>query len=173
MDDGLDAALLSGQMSPRDFVRRVASTGQLSVEQTSALWSVAGVVDENWVPDKTVTQPTSTTTPGSGGTSVTLPALSPAFIHADDAALWAHRRIGARRDREYGGVILRNLQGYFLPQSRSVVRGLSLTSATSSAPARMAVSCRLPVTAAPGFIIPIRRITNRLPVPTRRCPSIR
>ena len=113
VDDGLDAALLSGQMSPRDFVRRVASTGQLSVEQTSALWSVAGVVDENWVPDKTVTQPTSTTTPGSGGTSVTLPALSPAFIHADDAALWAHRRIGARRDREYGGVILRNLQGYF------------------------------------------------------------
>lgn len=113
VDDGLDVALLSGQMSPRDFVRRVASTGQLSVEQTSALWSVAGVVDENWVPDKTVTQPTSTTTPGSGGTSVTLPALSPAFIHADDAALWAHRRIGARRDREYGGVILRNLQGYF------------------------------------------------------------
>lgn len=84
VDDGLDAALLSGQMSPRDFVRRVASTGQLSVEQTSALWSVAGVVDENWVPDKTVTQPTSTTTQGSGGTSVTLPALSPAFIHADD-----------------------------------------------------------------------------------------
>ena len=38
---------------------------------------------------------------------------SPAFISADDAAFWAHRRIGARRDVEYGGVILRNLHGYF------------------------------------------------------------
>ena len=36
-----------------------------------------------------------------------LPALSPLFISADDAARWAHEAIGRRRDVEYGGVILK------------------------------------------------------------------
>ena len=32
--------------------------------------------------------------------------LSPEFLKEEDAAYWAHTRIGAKRDREYGGVIL-------------------------------------------------------------------
>ncbi|WP_017708831.1 DUF4329 domain-containing protein [Pseudomonas syringae] len=35
-----------------------------------------------------------------------MPALSAAFDHPDDAARYAHERIGNRRDREYGGFIL-------------------------------------------------------------------
>lgn len=42
-----------------------------------------------------------------------LPPLSPAFISADDAAYWAHEQIGNRRDREYGGAILKHGNRYF------------------------------------------------------------
>ncbi len=43
-----------------------------------------------------------------------VPALSPPFIRADDAARYAHERIGARRDREYGGFILQREDGLFV-----------------------------------------------------------
>lgn len=42
-----------------------------------------------------------------------LPPLSPAFLHEADAAYWAHRKIGERRDREYGGVIMKNPAGRY------------------------------------------------------------
>lgn len=42
-----------------------------------------------------------------------LPPLSAAFVHEADAAYWAHRKIGARRDREYGGVIVKNPDGLY------------------------------------------------------------
>lgn len=42
-----------------------------------------------------------------------LPPLSAAFISADDAAYWAHEQIGSKRDREYGGAILKYENRYF------------------------------------------------------------
>ena len=42
-----------------------------------------------------------------------LPALSPAFVSADDAARFAHRLIGDFRSAEYGGVILKDAQGFY------------------------------------------------------------
>lgn len=42
------------------------------------------------------------------------PALSPPFIRADDAARYAHERIGQRREREYGGFILQREDGLFV-----------------------------------------------------------
>lgn len=36
-----------------------------------------------------------------------MPALSPAFDHPDDAARYVHNKIGNRRDKEYGGFILK------------------------------------------------------------------
>jgi hypothetical protein len=36
-----------------------------------------------------------------------MPALSPAFAHPDDAARYVHNKIGNRRDKEYGGFILK------------------------------------------------------------------
>jgi hypothetical protein len=45
--------------------------------------------------------------------AVELPALSPPFISADDAALLAHEAIGNKRDKEYGGAILQHEGGRF------------------------------------------------------------
>ena len=118
-DQGNQQALDRGTLTPRQYVIRVADAGELSVEQTSALWTVAGVVGTEWVPFKASptpalpAPPVSSVTPATGPARVPLLRLSPAFIQADDAAFWAHRQIGARRDVEYGGVILRNLRGYF------------------------------------------------------------
>ena len=112
-DQGNQQALDRGTLTPRQYVIRVADAGELSVEQTSALWDVAGVVETDWVPFQARSRPTLPSRPVTGPARVPLPPLSPAFIQPDDAAFWAHRQIGARRDVEYGGVILRNLHGYF------------------------------------------------------------
>ncbi|MGY2260805.1 hypothetical protein [Pseudomonas sp. SDO55104_S430] len=45
--------------------------------------------------------------------SIVLPALSPPFINADDAARFAHEAIGKNRDKEYGGLILQGEGGRF------------------------------------------------------------
>ncbi|MEB0204725.1 DUF4329 domain-containing protein [Pseudomonas sp. CCC3.1] len=41
------------------------------------------------------------------------PALSPAFITSDDAAVYAHDLIGSRRNKEYGGFILSKDHHYY------------------------------------------------------------
>ncbi|KPC35245.1 Uncharacterized protein ABJ99_3563 [Pseudomonas syringae pv. cilantro] len=43
-----------------------------------------------------------------------MPALSAPFDHPDDAARYAHERIGNRRDREYGGFILVREDGKYV-----------------------------------------------------------
>lgn len=43
-----------------------------------------------------------------------MPALSAPFDHPDDAARYAHERIGNRRDREYGGFILVRKDGKYI-----------------------------------------------------------
>lgn len=100
--------LADGTYKPADVVRTLAQVSHLRVVQGNLLWGASGPINKDWVPFKDRVKP-ATTTPAT----VLLPALSPAFIQPDDAAFWAHRRIGARRDVEYGGVILRNLHGYF------------------------------------------------------------
>lgn len=50
---------------------------------------------------------------GTAAKTVPLPALSPAFAYADDAARFAHEMIGDRREGEYGGVILQRHDGKF------------------------------------------------------------
>lgn len=51
--------------------------------------------------------------------STLTPTLSPAFISADDAAVYAHDLIGARREEEYVGFVLSKDNHYFvtIPQS--------------------------------------------------------
>jgi hypothetical protein len=44
-----------------------------------------------------------------------MPTLGPAFEHADDAARYAHEKIGNRRDREYGGFILLRRDNKYVP----------------------------------------------------------
>ncbi|WP_122381904.1 DUF4329 domain-containing protein, partial [Pseudomonas savastanoi] len=43
-----------------------------------------------------------------------MPAFSVPFDHPDDAARYAHERIGNRRDREYGGFILVRKDGKYV-----------------------------------------------------------
>ncbi|RMV72453.1 hypothetical protein ALP05_02803 [Pseudomonas caricapapayae] len=43
-----------------------------------------------------------------------MPAFSPPFDHPDEAARYAHERIGNRRDREYGGFILVRQDGKYV-----------------------------------------------------------
>ncbi|AMS19964.1 hypothetical protein AYK59_07430 [Pseudomonas synxantha] len=45
--------------------------------------------------------------------AVHLPPLSPPFISADDAVYWAHRQILHGLEWEFGGVILKDKEGYF------------------------------------------------------------
>lgn len=96
-DNGIQATLQDGSLLTRGFVALVAAAGELSVEKTSALWDLPGVVDEHWVPYSTVP----------------LLTLSPAFLSADDAARYAHTRIGTLREQEMGGLILQRRDGRF------------------------------------------------------------
>ncbi len=50
MGVNIDRFLLTGRMSARFFVRRVAAMGVLTVEQTSPFWDVSGAVDARWRP---------------------------------------------------------------------------------------------------------------------------
>ncbi|MFB3304853.1 DUF4329 domain-containing protein [Pseudomonas sp. AMR01] len=97
-DNGWQAALANGSLLTRDFVRKVAAAGELSVEKTSALWDRSGVVDAQWAPYS----------------RFTLPSLSTAFLTADDAARYIHGNISGRREQVLGGMILQQPDGRFV-----------------------------------------------------------
>ena len=105
-DNGLQAALANGSLLTRDFVRKVAAAGELSVEKTSALWDRSGVVDAQWIPYS----------------QFTLPSLSIPFLLADDAARFVHGNINGRREQVLGGMILQRPDGRFVA-SRPVATG--------------------------------------------------
>ncbi|EJN26719.1 hypothetical protein PMI35_03783 [Pseudomonas sp. GM78] len=97
-DNGDQADLLSGTLTPSAFVKRVAAAGEMSVIQTGRLWDVAGSVDQNWQPFALHPKP----------------VLSPSFLTADDAARYAHERIGNQRDYEFSGYILQRQDQRFV-----------------------------------------------------------
>jgi hypothetical protein len=100
-DQGNQQALDRGTLTPRQFVIRVAAAGELSVEQTSPLWDVEGVVESDWAPYSQFRQPVLT--------------FSEPFATADEAALHAHGQVGDRRAHEVGALILKR------PDQRYVV----------------------------------------------------
>ncbi|WP_460951828.1 DUF4329 domain-containing protein [Pseudomonas marginalis] len=97
-DNGAQAALLAGTLTPREYVRRVLVAGDLSVVQPGELWRYEGRVDDR-----------STLL-----TSFYEVALSRSFLSAVDAAVHAHEQIGHRRDRYYGGYVLKGEDGRFV-----------------------------------------------------------
>ena len=97
-DNGAQVALLAGTLRPREYVRRVLGVGELSVVQPGKLWRYEGVVDDR-----------STLL-----TSFYTVALSRSFLSATDAAVHAHELIGYRRDRYYGGYVLKAEDGRFV-----------------------------------------------------------
>lgn len=97
-DNGAQAELMAGTLSPRNYVRRVIGATSLSVVEAGLLWRVLGPVDN---------------------TSAVLNSLHDAvlsrlFLNAHDAAVHAHEQIGTRRERAYGGYILKDQEGRFL-----------------------------------------------------------
>lgn len=95
----------SAELSTAGFVLRMAESGELRVLQGSECWGEPGSVNSRWVPFSQVTRR----------------RLSPAFASADDAARYASRRLGARRDKVYGGLILRSTAGLFVATEPLVV----------------------------------------------------
>ncbi|KMT55864.1 DUF4329 domain-containing protein [Pseudomonas fildesensis] len=97
-DNGAQAAMQAGTLTPRTYVRRAILAGDLSVVQPGDVWRRVGQVDNR----------TALLTPFYQA------MLSPAFLSASDAATYAHEKIGARLDRPYGGYILKGEDGRFV-----------------------------------------------------------
>lgn len=97
-DNGAQAAMLAGTLSPRDYVRRVIAATDLSVVQAGGLWRTVGRVDNRF----------------NLLTSFYTATLSRAFLSARDAVVYAHERVGTRRDRYYGGYVLEGEDGRFV-----------------------------------------------------------
>lgn len=94
----LSLLLDDAALSVRDLVIQAASHGQLQVKVASECWDEPGAVGTNWLPFSRIARR----------------RLSPAFSTADDAARYVLRRLGERRDKVYGGLILRSVAGLFV-----------------------------------------------------------
>jgi len=90
--------LSSGVLTPTDFVRVIASNGELRVLRTSACWDRQEVVDRFWAPSMNLQRR----------------SLSPVFVNADDAAIHARSQLPSDTAGTFGGLILRRPDGFFV-----------------------------------------------------------
>ncbi|MGX9865794.1 DUF4329 domain-containing protein [Pseudomonas moraviensis] len=97
-DNGVQARLLAGTLSPREFVSMLVLAGRLEVVRGSALWANLGAVSLQWQPFA----------------NFPWPVLSRDFLRADDAALHAHEQLGSRRDRQHGGYVFQRSDQRFV-----------------------------------------------------------
>ena len=97
-DNGAQAAMVDGTLSPRDYVRRVIAQTDLSVVQAGGLWRTVGMLDNR----------------SNLLMSFYKATLSRSFLSARDAAVYAHEQIGNWRARSYGGYILKDADGRFV-----------------------------------------------------------
>lgn len=97
-DNGHQASLLSGAVTPTEYVLRVAAAGALSVQVAGRLWDVTGRVEQTWKPFA----------------RYRTPVFSAPFLHADDAARFAHEQVNAARYAQYCGCILRTPDQRFI-----------------------------------------------------------
>lgn len=97
-DNGVQARLQAGTLSPREFVSMLVLAGKLEVVRGSALWARLGAVDLQWQPFA----------------NFAWPVLSRDFLSADDAARHAHEQLGIRRDRPYVGYVFQRSDQRFV-----------------------------------------------------------
>ena len=90
--------LASGQLTAKEFVRKVIAESWLSVIQPSECWDETGKLGADWVPFADFSRR----------------ALSPAFLSEDDAARYAKALIKDHQDHVYGGLILRRGDGRYV-----------------------------------------------------------
>ena len=69
-----------------DYVRKIASSGNLQVLLSSSMWATIGRVTSAW-------RPYALELPTGHASVANVPALGPVFSHIDDAALYSHRKI--------------------------------------------------------------------------------
>ncbi|KGE69407.1 MULTISPECIES: DUF4329 domain-containing protein [Pseudomonas] len=97
-DNGAQAELAAGTLSPRNFVRRVIDATPLWVVQSGGLWREVGRVDNRSALLSALYSAT----------------LSHGFFSARDAAVYAHEQIGHQRSFYYGGYVLKGTDGRFV-----------------------------------------------------------
>ncbi len=97
-DAGVQSRLLTGALSPREFVSMLILAGRLEVLRGSALWARLGRVGLEWIPFA----------------NFPWPPLSQAFLSADDAVRYAHEQVGIRRDRQYAGYVFQRSDTRFV-----------------------------------------------------------
>lgn len=97
-DNGAQAALNAGTLSPRNYVRRVIDATQLWVVQPGGLWREVGTVDNRSALLSKINSAT----------------LSHSFFSACDAAVYAHEQVGHQRSLYYGGYVLKGADGRFV-----------------------------------------------------------
>ncbi|MGY2191441.1 hypothetical protein [Pseudomonas pergaminensis] len=91
--------LSGGQLSAQEFVKKVISMSWLSVLVPSECWDEeVARLGSDWIPYADFSRR----------------ALSPAFFHQADALRYAHQRLGNRRGRVYGGLLLKRVDGLFV-----------------------------------------------------------
>lgn len=79
-------------LSPRDYIRRMASAGDLRVLRPSENWPGVGVVDADWRPGS------SRAVPAPGETRL---QLGPIHAHGDDAARYSHWSVAEFAGQQY------------------------------------------------------------------------
>ncbi|MGY2342509.1 DUF4329 domain-containing protein [Pseudomonas sp. SDO5532_S415] len=90
--------LASGRLPAVDFVRLVASHGQLNVMRTSLCWDRPWPVDLHWQPFMNLERRW----------------LSPAFSQQDDAVAYVQSRLPDHSNKLLGGVVLKRGDGLYL-----------------------------------------------------------
>ncbi|WP_318653024.1 DUF4329 domain-containing protein [Pseudomonas sp. PDM03] len=94
----LSSLLVNGTPPYADVIQLIAKAGELKVLRTSELWDEPGIVGADWKPYAQLQRR----------------ALSPVFVSQDDAVRYALAQLGSRRERVYGGLVLRRLDGLFV-----------------------------------------------------------
>lgn len=90
--------LASGQLTPRDFVVRVATQAWLSVLIPNECWDEPGKLGVDWVPFADFSRR----------------AMTPAFASPFDAIRYIQARLGPPNAQTRGGLVLRRVDGLFV-----------------------------------------------------------
>ncbi|WP_275407422.1 DUF4329 domain-containing protein [Pseudomonas granadensis] len=96
--DAIKRRITAGRLSPAEFVRMVADSGELTVMRTSRCWDRAGLVTMDWQPIA----------------SAQRLELTPVFQSADDAAVYAKGLLPGMTQKTLGGVILKRADGLYV-----------------------------------------------------------
>lgn len=94
----LKSVLLNATPPYANVIQLITKAGELKVLRTSELWDEAGIIGADWKPYVQIQRR----------------ALSPVFVSQDDAVRHALEQLGSRRERIYGGLVLRRLDGLFV-----------------------------------------------------------